>query len=187
MANGAQMMSIRVLCIVADGVEETELVAPVDILRRAGAEVVMATPNVTLQVTGKHGIRIEADSLLNEVEGDSFDALLLPGGPAVLSLRKEGRVAGLAKSFGAHGKVVAAICAAPLLLRDAGLLDGRRHTAHFTTYGELTRAEAGERVIVDGNVITSRGAGTAVEFGLAVASHLVGEGVAQEVADAIMA
>lgn len=180
-------MAVRVLCVVADGVEETELVTPVDLLRRAGAEVVMATPNAELEVTGKHGIRIGADAQLQGVDAEEFEALFLPGGPAVMELRKEGRIAELAKSFAMRGKLVAAICAAPLLLEDAGLLQGKRHTAHFSTYDELTQAEGEERVLLDGNVLTSRGAGTAVEFGLVMVRHLIGEAEAQEVAAAIMA
>jgi 4-methyl-5(b-hydroxyethyl)-thiazole monophosphate biosynthesis len=147
----------------------------------------MASASAERTVTGKHGIVIGADALLAEVASDSFDALLLPGGPAVRALREAGAVAQVAKEFGMAGKLVAAICAAPLLLKDAGLLEGRRHTAHFTTFGELPRAEGDQRVVVDGTLITSRGAGTAVEFGLAVAAYLVGDEAAREVAAAIMA
>ena len=176
----------RVLCLLADGVEETELVAPVDILRRAGIEVVMASVAEQRVVRGKHGIEIGAEVSLADLETESFDALLLPGGPAVMTLRESGETARLAKEFGDAGKLVAAICAAPLLLHDAGLLEGKRHTAHSGTYQELTRAEADQPVVVDGQVITSRGAGTAVEFGLAVAAHLAGQEKAREVAEAIM-
>ncbi len=177
----------RVLCLVADGVEETELVAPVDILRRAGVEVVTASLTGRRRVAGKHGIVIETDALLADLAVREFDALVLPGGPAVKTLREEGEAAALAKAFGQEGKPVAAICAAPLLLHDAGLLDGKRHTAHLTTCAELPRAEIDQRVVVDGNLITSRGAGTAIEFGLAVAAHLVGAAKSGEVAEAIMA
>ena len=179
----------KVLCILADGVEEIEVVAPVDILRRAGVEVVMVSPDAREQgeVVGKTGIRIGVDAALSEVGFLEFDALLVPGGPAISALREKGEIASLARTFQQNGKVVAGICAAPLLLKDAGLLDGRRHTAHYTTYNELGDAERGQRVIVDGSLVTSRGAGTAVEFGLALAALLAGEDVAREVADSIMA
>ena len=91
----------RVLCIVADGAEETELVAPVDMLRRAGVEVVLASPSDSLSVTSKNGIVIGAETALDAVDIGSFDALLLPGGPAVIELRKDGRIASLAKESGA--------------------------------------------------------------------------------------
>ena len=180
-------MAAKVLCILVDGVEEIELVTPVDILRRAGAEVVMATSGAGREVVGKMGIRIRADAFLSGIDPSAFDALLLPGGPAVAVLRKEEGMVSLVRSFGDAGKVVAGICAAPLLLHDAGLLEGRRHTAHFTTHKELMAAEGEERVIVDGSLVTSRGAGTAVEFGLALAALLEGKEAVKEVAEAIMA
>ena len=180
-------MAGKVLCILTDGIEETELVAPVDILRRAGVEVVMATANESAAVTGKMGIRVGGDAKLSEVDVNAFDVLLLPGGPAVSELREAGEIASLARSFSDAGKVIGAICAAPLLLHDAGLLEGKRHTSHFSTHEELTSAEPGERVIVDGLIVTSRGAGTSVDFGLALASLVAGRQVAMQVSADIMA
>lgn len=177
----------RVLCLLADGVEETELVAPVDVLRRAGAEVVLASMTGQREITGKHDMVLVADSLIEDVDPAGFDLLFLPGGPAVMWLREDGRAAKLAAGYAAAGKPVAAICAAPLLLKDAGLLEGRRHTAHFSVYGELDQAEADERVLVDAGVTTSRGAGTAVDFGLVLAAQLTGDKSAREVAESIMA
>jgi len=180
-------MTSKVLCILADGIEETELIAPVDILRRVGVEVVMTTPDGSGEVRGKMGVRIGADAGLSQLNLNDFDALLLPGGPAVMELREKGEMTSLARAFGDAGKVVAAICAAPLLLQDAGLLEGKRYTSHFSTHGELKTAEPDERVIVDGKIVTSRGAGTAIEFGLALASLLAGDSVARRVALDIMA
>ena len=82
---------------------------------------------------------------------------------------------------------MAAICAGPLVLQDAGLLAGKRFTAHFSVAGELPGAQTGERVLQDGLLITSRGAGTALEFGLALVDHLFGETKEEEIARAIMA
>ena len=101
-------------------------------------------------------------------------------------MRKDGRAALLAKDFRNAGKKVAAICAAPLVLQDAGLLQGHRFTAHDSTWAELPAAED-ERVIEDGFLITSRGAGTALDFGLAVVRQLAGVKAAEEVSAAIMA
>src|SRR5204862_686200 len=106
--------------------------------------------------------------------------------PGVAVLRHDGRGATLARGFHAAGKSVAAICAAPLVLKDAGLLDGRRFTAHFSVCEELPGVSQ-ERVVVDGNLITSRGAGTAVDFGLALITHLVDSAAAGEVSRSIMA
>ena len=102
----------RVLCLLEKGFEEIEAVAPVDLLRRAGIEVVMAGVSA-LEVTGKCGVRVEADVMLGKVSGDDFDALFLPGGPAVMGLRKNPEVIALIRAFHAAAKPIAAICAAP--------------------------------------------------------------------------
>ena len=113
--------------------------------------------------------------------------LFVPGGAAVAVLRKGGRAAELARRFVAAGRPVAALCAGPLVLEDAGLLRGKRFTAHFSVANELPGAQAGERVLEDGLIMTSRGAGTALEFGLALVDRLFGEAKEEEIARAIMA
>lgn len=176
----------RVLCLLAEGFEEIEALAPVDLLRRAGVEVVMAAAGGTLEVRGRSGITVHADCLLDGVDPGGFDLLLLPGGPAVAGLRQGGVAAGLARDFAGRGKVVAAICAAPLLLKDAGLLEGTRFTAHFSAAAELPDALGSERVVEDGPLITSRGAGASIDFGLALVRRVCGAEAAVEVARAIM-
>ena len=180
-------MKKRVLCLLVDGFEEIETITPIDLLRRAGAEVVTASLSGQKSVTGRCLVTIEADATLAEVMEKDFDLLLIPGGPGVKSLRADGRPAQLARSYAAAGKPVAAICAAPTVLFDAGLLAGRRFTAHFSVHLELPQALALERVVEDGNLITSRGAGTALDFGMALVRRLFGDTVAREVNDAIMA
>ncbi len=175
----------RVLCLLIDGFEEIETVTPVDVLRRAGAEVVIASLKEKT-ATGRCGIRVEADVLLEETDAVDFDLLLIPGGPGVGDLRADGRAAVLAKEFAAKGKPVAAICAAPLVLMDAGLLAGKRFTAYQSVRAELGGGED-ERVVVDGKIITSRGAGTALDFALAITAHLFGKETADKVAAEIMA
>ena len=153
-----------------------ELVAPVDVLRRAGAEVVLAVVGEGIHVTGRNGMVLHADKTLGQVAAGDCDLLFIPGGAAEL-----------ARTFVATGKPVAAICAGPLVLEDAGLLEGRRFTAHFSVANELPGAQMGERVLEDGLVMTSRGAGTALEFGLAMVDRLFGEAKEEEIARAIMA
>lgn len=179
-------MSKRVLCLVVPGFEEIELVAPVDLLRRAGAQVTLASVTGEPLVTGRCNVTIRTDAALSQVANESFDLLLIPGGPGVKTLRQDGRAAQLARAYVAQGKPVAAICAAPTVLADAGLLTGRRLTAHASVHAELPQALAAERVVEDGLIITSRGAGTAIEFGLALVRRLFGPAAAQEVAQAIM-
>lgn len=176
----------RVLCVLADGFEEIETVAPIDLLRRAGTEVVVASLGSQTRVTGRSGIRLEAEVTLAEVVDDDFDLLLLPGGPGVAALRQDGRPAELARRFAAAGRPVAAICAAPTVLGDAGLLEGRRFTAHFSVHEHLPKALGDERVVVDGEIITSRGAGTALDFALQLVRRLHGDAVAADIGRSIM-
>ncbi len=183
----------RVLCLLAPGFEEIEAVTPIDLLRRAGIDVTVAAMEDAALVTGRNGITLKVDATLDAVltiygeELPLFDLLLLPGGPAVEQLRKEGVATRLARMFSLSGRPVAAICAAPLILADAGLLQGRRFTAHASVHNALPGVDTEERVIEEGGVITSRGAGTSVDFGLAIIRHLVGEETAQKIADDIMA
>lgn len=179
-------MPKKVLCILGPGFEEIETVAPVDLLRRAGAQVVIAALTENKLVTGRSGITLQADTTLAETDANEFDMLLIPGGPGVKNLRADGRAAQLAKLFVQQNKPVAAICAAPTVLADAGLLDGKRFTAHFSVCDELPGALLTERVVEDGLIITSRGAGTAVEFGLAMVRRLFGNATAEQIAKAIM-
>ncbi len=178
-------MKKRVLCLLTDGFEEMETVTPVDLLRRAEIEVVIASLNGGT-VKGRNGITLVSDAALAELEAEEFDLLFIPGGPGVTMLRRDGRAAALARRFENAGNPVAAICAAPLVLKDAGLLEGRRFTAHFSTEKELG-VLPDERVVEDGNLITSRGAGTAFDFGLALVARLVGTDAASKVSREVMA
>jgi 4-methyl-5(b-hydroxyethyl)-thiazole monophosphate biosynthesis len=178
-------MQKSVLCLLNDGFEEIEVVTPVDLLRRADVKVVIAAMGAKT-ATGRGGIRIEADALLADLDASDFDMLFIPGGPGVGDLRSDGRAAALAKQFASSGKPVAAICAAPLVLMDAGLLDGRRFTAYLSVREELGGG-LDERVVVDGDLITSRGAGTALDFALTLITCLAGEAAADRVAEEVMA
>lgn len=176
----------RVLCLLAPGFEEIETVAPIDLLRRAGAEVVVASLHGDELVTGRSGISLKADLALTDVETEEFDLLVIPGGPGVQGLRADGRPAQLAREFFERNKIVSAICAGPTVLADAGLLAGRKYTSHFSVKGELGESLVEEKVVRDGLVVTSRGAGTAVDFGIALVAELYGPEKAAEIAVAIM-
>ena len=121
-----------------------------------------------------------------DLDFTAFDMLFLPGGPGVRALRAEARVVRCARAMHDAGRWVAAICAAPLVLHDAGVLGGKRFTAHFSVQDELPEALTDVPVVRDGRVITSRGAGTAVAFGLELVSVLVGPEVARRVGVEIM-
>lgn len=176
----------RVLCLLPTGFEEIETLTPVDLLRRAGAEVVLAALTPELLVAGRCRVGVRADAVLADIADQVFDLLLIPGGPGVQALRADGRAAALARAQIEAGRPVAAICAAPTILADAGLLSGRRFTAHFSVHAELPAALGAERVVEDGLLITSRGAGTAMDFGIALVRRLFGASKAEEIARAIM-
>jgi len=180
-------MKTRVLCLLFPGFEEIETVAPIDLLRRAGVEVVIASLTGETTVTGRCDITLQADTSLTDVINDDFDLLLIPGGPGIKGVRADGRAAELAQTYVEAGKPVAAICAAPTVLLDAGLLEGKRFTSHAGVVSELPKSLIDQRVIEDGLLITSRGAATAVEFGLALVRRLRGEETMNDVAKGIMA
>jgi 4-methyl-5(b-hydroxyethyl)-thiazole monophosphate biosynthesis len=174
-----------VLVPLADGFEEIEAFAPVDLLRRAGIEVTVASLSENRHATGRSGITAHADVALSTVTDRAFDLVFLPGGAAVKNLRADSRVLEIVRRQHAAGGWLAAICAAPTVLHDAGLLAGRRYTAHFSVANELPAILAGERIVTDGKITTSRGAGTAVEFGLHLVAILASEAKAQEISKAI--
>lgn len=176
-----------VLAILADGFEEIETVTPIDLLRRAGVTVTIAALGDGIHATGRCGLTMHADTTLEAVRAQAFDCLFLPGGPGVKLLRADPRVRELVLRQHHSGGWIAAICAAPTVLHDAGLLAGRRYTAHFSVAGELTAILAAERCVVDGRIITSRGAGTALDFSFLLIEKLVSKAKASEVMSAVCA
>ena len=175
---------MKALVPLASGFEELEAVTIIDVLRRGGVEVTVAALEAT-PVTGSHAITIAADALLDAVDVESFDAVVLPGGPAAKRLRDDARVRSIVQSAAQAGKLVAALCAAPIALEAAGVLAGKRATVY--PGNELPSAQrVDERVVVDGNIVTSRGPGTALEFSLALVEKLVNAEKARELAQAMI-
>jgi len=176
-----------VLAILADGFEEIEAITPIDLLRRAGAAVTVAALAANIHVTGKNGLTVHADTPLGLVESNDFDCVFLPGGPGVKHLRADPRVRAILLRHHSTRRWLAAICAAPTVLHDAGLLAGRRFTAHFSVANELPALLADQRVVVDGNVLTSRGAGTALDFGLLLVEKLFSAESSREIGRSVCA
>ena len=177
----------NILFLLHPGLEELEAVAPIDILRRSGLEVTLASTSDQLQLEGRNGIVISADIKLSDIEAPlSFDAFVIPGGPGVMQLRKTPEIADLLKQYADADKPTAAICAAPLLLKDAGLLtEATQVAAHFTCQEEIPNLDGNSPFVEDGNIYTSRGAGDAITFGLALAARFAGREKAIEVAESI--
>ncbi|MFW5801101.1 MAG: DJ-1 family glyoxalase III [Spirochaeta sp.] len=172
----------QAVVLFADGFEEVEAVTPVDFLRRAGIETHMVgVPD--RDVVGSRGIRMTTDYTLDELEGD-VQAVILPGGlPGASNLAADENVRALLKNQFASGRMVAAICASPaVVLGSQGFLKGRRFTCAPGKEKDVADGEFSEdRVVIDGNLITSRGAGTAAEFAIAVIRELAGDAAAQKV------
>lgn len=166
----------------ADGFEEIEALAPLDILRRAGKEV--CTVGVTGRtVTGSHGIPVVCDAVLEDVDPDETpEAVILPGGmPGTKRLDENLFVCAFTKAVYKNGGLVCAICAAPSVLGHIGILAGRQVTCFPGFEPELTGAKlSAQSVVRDGNVITAKGAGVALEFGFAIAAALCGEETAKK-------
>lgn len=175
----------NVLVILADGFEEIEALAPIDLLRRGHIEVTVASLNENRHATGRSGVTVHADNTLTGLKDKLFDLLFLPGGAGVKHLRADPRVRELVLKHFAADRWLAAICAAPTVLNDCGLLTGKRYTAHFSVASELPAILAKERIVTEGKITTSRGAGTAVEFGLHLVSLLKGPDESAEISKAI--
>ena len=185
----------RVLVPLAEGFEEIEAVTVIDLLRRAGIEVCIARAGSSPAaadanadpgtVTGSHGIAIQTDARLAELDEADFEMIVLPGGmPGAAHLKDDARVVDMLRRASERGGYVAAICAAPSVLAHAGLLDGRAATSfpgfldERSTPGlQLSTAP----VVIDGRVITSRGPGTAIDFALTLIEMLVGGRVRGEI------
>jgi len=169
-----------VLVPLAPGFEDLEAVTMVDLLRRAGIEVVTAGLQPGL-VQGARGTRIQPDVSLDAVLTRDFDMIALPGGlPGAEHLRHDARIQTLLTRLAASGAWMAALCAAPIALASVGLLDGCRVTSYPGFLDQQTPPGAvfvNEAVVVDGKVVTSRGPGTAMDFALTLIELLVGHEV----------
>lgn len=167
----------NVLIPLAKGCEELEAVALIDLLRRADITVITASLSEQLQVTASRGVRLIADVTLNDVMYDDFDMVILPGGlPGASHLDEEPRIHAILKRLNQSGKAIAAICAAPLVLAHIGLLNGRKATCYpnvllANDWPDIQLSD--DAVVIDGNILTSKGPGTAIDFALAIIEYLI--------------
>ena len=169
-------MTHKILVPLADGFEEIEAVTIIDVLRRAEIQVTVAALSDGV-VVGSRGIKVEPDATLSELDLDSFDAVVLPGGmDGTLHMMEDERLIEALRGMHAKGKLTAAICAAPMVLAKAGIVSGVPITAHPSVLDRLGDAEVRPRprVVCSGSVMTSQGPGTAMEFALALVEELCG-------------
>ena len=178
----------KVSVFLADGFEEIEGLTVVDLLRRAEIEVETVSISGELKVTGAHQIIVEADKTFEEMVFENVYLLVLPGGmPGTLNLGKHKGLTELLKTHDSEGKQIAAICAAPSILGDLSILEGRCATSYPGFEGRLKGAVLStDPVVVSENIITSRGAGTAIDFALSLIAQIKGEDKANEVKKSII-
>lgn len=177
----------KVYIFLTDGFEEIEALTVVDILRRANIEISTISITGNEYVTGSHQIMVKADLLFEQVDFLDADMLVLPGGmPGTKHLGTHLGLDKLLKRFNSEGKKLSAICAAPSILGEKGILKGREATCFPGFEAALTGANVkNSSVVEDGNIITSKGMGTAIDFSLALVKNLVGEAEATRIAKAI--
>jgi 4-methyl-5(b-hydroxyethyl)-thiazole monophosphate biosynthesis len=178
----------RVLVPLAEGFEEIEATAVVDVLRRAGVQVVLAGLRPG-PVTGSHGIVLQTDASLEDVDPLGFDGIALPGGmPGTTHLMEDERVLAAVRALHGAGRTVAAVCAAPMVLARAGVVSGVPVTSHPSVRDRLGDADVrdGPRVVRSGRVVTSQGPGTAIEFSLELVRELCGSSEADRLAAAML-
>jgi 4-methyl-5(b-hydroxyethyl)-thiazole monophosphate biosynthesis len=177
----------RAAVLLAQGFEEIEAVTVIDVLRRADIKVDVLGVDAK-QVKGAHAIVFDADALLSDHAADRYQAVVLPGGmPGAAKLRDDAAVQAFVRAHHAQGAWVAAICAAPIALARAGVLSGKRATCFPGFEDQLTGAtHVTQAVVKDGNVITSRGVGTALPFSLALVAALRDEELARTLAERML-
>lgn len=181
-------MSKKVYIFLADGFEDIEGLTVVDLMRRAGIEIITVSIKETKEVTTSHNIPLLTDTVFGETDFSDADMLVLPGGmPGTKYLGAYKPLTDLLESFYNKGGKIAAICAAPTVFASLGFLKGRKATAYpscMADLGDAVRSE--EKVVIDGNVTTSRGLGTAIDFSLSLIAQLLGEEKAEEIAESIV-
>lgn len=172
----------------ADGFEEIEALTVVDLLRRAGIEITTASIMGRKDVTGSHKITVEADALLEDIDFDSTDMIILPGGmPGTTNLGACKPLEEKILEFDKKEKMLAAICAAPTVYGKLGILNGKKACCYPGCEKDLVGADVQVTTVTkDSHFITSRGMGTAIDFGLTIIEHFQGEQAAKDMASKIV-
>ena len=182
-----EIIMAKVYAFLADGLEEVECLAVVDVLRRSGVEVTLVSVTGDRKVTGSHGIELGTDALFEDVNPDVADVLFLPGGmPGTNNLKAHMGLRAAVECANKQGRRIAAICAAPSILGSMGLLKGRTATCYPGFEDQLAGVSyTSQGVVTDGNITTGRGLGFALDMGLERIRLLQGPQQAQKIAAAI--
>jgi len=180
-------MSKKVLVPIAEGIEEIEAVCIIDVLRRAGGDVTVASVGDSLQMAASRGVVLVADKLIVDCKGQSYDLIVLPGGmPGAVNLKDCTVLMDMLKKQKGSGKYYGAICASPaVVFASCGLIDDRKATCYPSLMKDIPNP-VDENVVVDGNCITSQGPGTALQFSLKLVEVLYDSDKADEIAKAML-
>ena len=176
-------MGKKIIVLVAEGTEEIEALTVVDLARRAGIEVEVVSIYDEPVVKGSHNIALVADKVISEADWDNAKMIVIPGGmPGTLNIKACDTAMKQINHFNEQGKMLAAICAAPSILGEAGLLNGKKAVCYPGFEDKLMGAEVVyETVVADGNIITSRGLGTAIDFAAMIINRILGDNIAKDV------
>lgn len=178
---------MKAYIFLAEGFEEIEAVTVIDTLRRAEIDIKAVSTSGNLEVKGSRNLVLKADAIFDENPLTDAQILILPGGPGTKNLAKDNKLAGLLKDHVKESKYIAAICAAPMVLGKLGLLSGKEATCYPGYESDLEGAKVKEdRVVVDGNFITSKGPGTALEFSLKLVEILKGKELSDKLRKAMI-
>ena len=182
------MTDKKVLIFLVDGFEEIEAMAPIDLLRRAGIIVDTVSINEDNQVTSSRKIRVLTDKTIDEINFENYEMIVLPGGPGTENYMKYEKLLEKLKEFSINRKL-GAICAAPTILSALGILNGKQAICFPACEPDLIKDGAiivNQDVVKDNNIITSRGAGTAIDFSLALIEELLGKNKSHEIRKEIL-
>ena len=178
----------KVLVFLVNGFEEIEAMAPIDLLRRAGISVDTVSINEDNQVTSSRKIRVLTDKTIDEINFENYEMIVLPGGPGTENYMKSEKLLEKLKEFSINRKL-GAICAAPTILSALGILNGKQAICFPACEPDLIKDGAiivNQDVVKDNNIITSRGAGTAIDFSLALIEELLGKNKSHEIRKEIL-
>lgn len=183
------MIQMKLIVFLANGFEEVEALTVVDYLRRMDVEVDTVSITQDKQVNGSHDIPVLADKIIDEIDQvDSYDGVVIPGGmPGATNLRDNPRVIEIVKEIDKKGKLAAAICAGPIVLEKAGVIEGKKVTSYPGFEDQLSSGVyQEENVVRDHNIITARGPALAVDFAIEIVKYLLGEEKANELKKGIL-
>ena len=178
----------KAIVLLAKGFEEVEALTVVDVLRRGGVHCITCSIDGEDEVLGSHSIHVKANNIIEKVDVDKYDALVVPGGmPGAANLRDSEKVIELVKKFHKENKIIAAICAGPIVLGKAGILKGKKVTSYPGFEGELGEVTYCEDIVVQNdNIITSPGPATAMHFAFKILENLANEEIVENLKEAML-